>query len=221
MKKYIIISLCMIFCIAILSGYITYKKTNMLKNEENVIEKIEKINIQEEKTDEKIKKLITENVEIQEEKIYLKGNNDMKEKQTNNPLKSKVERKDNLICKKDIKKEISKEEKVIIKQERKPIDIEENKKNEEKKYNEYVVNVAKPKECVGNKHSISAGNTGKWYKTKDEAIATYRSEIKKWGDKWKEDLITEEEYNKKCPYGYEVWTCPICQKWTLNYYYNN
>ena len=30
--------------------------------------------------------------------------------------------------------------------------------------------------------------------------------------------ITSNEYNKRCPYGYETWSCPYCGKWTLNYY---
>ena len=66
---------------------------------------------------------------------------------------------------------------------------------------------------------MKIGNSGKWFNSKDEAIMTYKAEINKWGDKWTKDEITNEDYYANCPYGYEVWTCPYCNMWTLNYYY--
>ena len=93
--------------------------------------------------------------------------------------------------------------------------------NTEEQYTEIEVSVAEKKECDGNKHGISSGNTGLWFETKDKAIEKYKAEIKIWGDKWTNDEISDDEYYKNCPYGYESWSCPYCGKWTLNYYLNN
>ena len=74
-----------------------------------------------------------------------------------------------------------------------------------------------------NNHSMSAGNTGKWFSSKDEAIAYYKSEIKYWGDWWEntdvDDTEADATYYKNCPSGYEVWDCMYCGKWTINFYY--
>lgn len=86
-------------------------------------------------------------------------------------------------------------------------------------YTEKEVQVAIKTECVGNNHKISAGNTGKWFDTKAEADSFYNAEIEKWGKKWENDEIDKTEYLQKCPSGYEMWTCPQCQKWTINFYY--
>ena len=85
-------------------------------------------------------------------------------------------------------------------------------------YTEVEVNVAQKKKCDGNNHKICAGNTGLWFNTEDEAIATYKAEIKKWGDQWTNNEISDDEYYKNCPGGYETWNCPYCDMWTLNYY---
>lgn len=93
----------------------------------------------------------------------------------------------------------------------------------ENKYTEVKIDIAEKKECSGNKHGMEVGNSGKWFSTKDEAIATYKAEIKKWEEKLKdkENPISYDEYYKNCPYGYEIFNCPYCNKWTLNYYYDN
>lgn len=97
--------------------------------------------------------------------------------------------------------------------------VVEEKKVEEKQEEKVVTNAEK---CATGNHGMGVGNSGKWFKTKDEAIATYRAEIKIWGDKWtdKDNPISDEDYYANCPYGYEVWTCPYCNLWTLNYYYD-
>ena len=56
-----------------------------------------------------------------------------------------------------------------------------------------------------------------WYNTKAEAI--YNAEIKKWGDKWTNYEIDNDTYYKNCPSGYEVFSCPYCNKWTINLFY--
>ena len=86
-------------------------------------------------------------------------------------------------------------------------------------YKEEDVQLAPKTECIGNNHKMESGNTGKWFDTKEQADSYYDAEIEKWGKQWEKDEISKEEYLKKCPYGYEVWTCPQCQKWTINFYY--
>lgn len=58
-----------------------------------------------------------------------------------------------------------------------------------------------------------------WYNTKAEAEAIYNAEIKKWGDKWTNYEIDNDTYYKNCPSGYEVFSCPYCNKWTINLFY--
>lgn len=74
-------------------------------------------------------------------------------------------------------------------------------------------------ECIGNNHKIDSGNTKKWFETEEQAESYYNAEQKKWGKKWENYEIDDNEYDEKCPYGYEVWDCPVCKKWTINFYY--
>ncbi len=62
-------------------------------------------------------------------------------------------------------------------------------------------------------------SNSKWYNSKAEAEAIYNAELKKWGDKWTNYEIDTDTYNKNCPNGYEVFSCPYCNKWTINLYY--
>ena len=39
------------------------------------------------------------------------------------------------------------------------------------------------------------------------------------GDKWTNYEIDNETYYKNCPSGYEVFSCPYCNKWTINLYH--
>lgn len=83
---------------------------------------------------------------------------------------------------------------------------------EEKKENEL--------RCTSDiNHSISIGNSGKWYNTKKEAITEYNEIIKYWSKQWESNQIDDETYKKNCPYGYEIYSCAYCGKWSINYYY--
>lgn len=80
------------------------------------------------------------------------------------------------------------------------------------------------KRCTDDdNHGIEVGNTGKWFTTKDEAIAYYKSEIKKWSDEWEvadpDDTEADARYYENCPTGYNVFSCMYCSKWTINFYY--
>lgn len=77
-----------------------------------------------------------------------------------------------------------------------------------------------------NKNTNNTNNAPKcthsnsnWYNSKAEAEAIYNAEIKKWGDKWTNYEIDNETYYKNCPSGYEVFSCPYCNKWTINLYH--
>ena len=124
------------------------------------------------------------------------------------------------------------EEKTEVKEETKPSSTQDTQqstpkqdsttstdnKSEEVKKEEPVVR------CTNsNNHGMSVGNTGKWFSSKDEAVAYYKSQVKYWGDWWEgtsvDDTEADATYKKNCPSGYEVWSCMYCSKWTINFYY--
>ncbi|MFR5032172.1 MAG: fibronectin type III domain-containing protein [Eubacterium sp.] len=81
-------------------------------------------------------------------------------------------------------------------------------------------NIQKEEHCTNNNnHSVSCGNIGKWFNTKDE-IEEYRNNISnKYCQQYENGEITWEEYMKKSPYGYECWSCSYCGKWTGSFKY--
>src|SRR5699024_6731395 len=145
-------------------------------------------------------------------------------KEANEEQNKKVEKKENeKIEIKEDKKE--KSNNVNLTANTKKENVETSKPVEtkkEEKYTEVEIDIAEKKECNSNNHGIGVGNSGKWFNTKDEAIATYKKEVKIWEDKWTtNNEISYDEYCTNCPYGYEIWSCPLCNKWTINYYYDN
>lgn len=168
-------------------------------------------------------------------------NIDINEINTQLDIQQDTQSQENIVVKEDVKQNDIKEV-VATKQENKNIEaesktIDNGKKKEKEKssnkskenqkennqkdsnYTETEVKIAPKTECVGNKHKIDSGNTNKWFDTQEEAESFYDSEIEKWGKQWENGEIEKDVYLKNCPYGYEVWTCPQCQKWTLNFYY--
>ncbi|MBR3149674.1 MAG: hypothetical protein IKF64_05835 [Eubacterium sp.] len=78
----------------------------------------------------------------------------------------------------------------------------------------------KAKTCTGNgNHSQSCGNMGRWFNSRSEVKAYVDKEMKYWADLEESGQITREEYYKKCPSGYECWSCAYCGKWTGNFKY--
>lgn len=101
---------------------------------------------------------------------------------------------------------------------------EEKQKDEKNQIEQSQDNSTKKQEtvipkCTETNHLMETGNTGKWFDTKQQAVAFYEKEIKEWEEKWLKDEIDDDTYYKNCPDGYEYWSCPLCQKWTLNLYY--
>lgn len=80
--------------------------------------------------------------------------------------------------------------------------------------------VETPAKCTNNNnHSMDVGNSGQWFSNKNDAIAYYNSQVSYWGNLWETEQIDDATYYKKCPSGYEVWSCMYCSKWTINFYY--
>lgn len=124
---------------------------------------------------------------------------------------------------KEVVKETKKQEEIKETQQEKKQDEtkkEQEKEQEEIKYTEVEVKIIEEIECIDNKHCVVVGNSNKWFETQAEAIAEYNVELEKWSQKCKSGEITYEELVKQSPYGYETWSCPKCNKYTLNYYYN-
>lgn len=124
---------------------------------------------------------------------------------------------------KEVVKETKKQEEIKETQQEKKQDEtkkKQEKEQEEIKYTEVEVKIIEEIECIDNKHCVVVGNSNKWFETQAEAIAEYNVELEKWSQKCKSGEITYEELVKQSPYGYEIWSCPKCNKYTLNYYYN-
>ena len=81
-------------------------------------------------------------------------------------------------------------------------------------------NIQKETHCTNNNnHSMSCGNIGKWFNSKED-IEGYRNNISnKYCQQYENGEITWDEYMKKSPYGYECWSCGYCGKWTGNFKY--
>ena len=123
------------------------------------------------------------------------------------------EKRKEKITKEEKRVEETKEEKIEVLQPKEEPKVVETK-TEPIKESEPVT----PK-CNGSNHGVGVGNSNKWFNSQQEAINYFDGIQKSWGDKWERFEIDSETYDKNCPYGYEVWSCPFCGKWTINFYY--
>lgn len=97
-----------------------------------------------------------------------------------------------------------------------------NSQSSSSQNNKQEENKTEPKveRCTNNNnHGMNIGNSGKWFNSKNDAIAYYNQQIKYWGDQWENNKIDNDTSYKNCPSGYEVWDCMYCGKWTINFYY--
>ena len=69
-----------------------------------------------------------------------------------------------------------------------------------------------------HKHYMPKGN-GKWFKSKKALCRHVDKVMNEYNRQYEDGEITWEEYVKRCPYGYEAWSCP-CGKWTGNFKYH-
>ena len=95
-------------------------------------------------------------------------------------------------------------------------------KTSEQPKEETKVEIKQPEtpKCSDSKHGVGVGNSNKWFNSYNEAVSYYDNLILDYSNKIHNGQITFEEYNKQCPCGYEIWSCPLCEKWTINFYYN-
>ena len=121
------------------------------------------------------------------------------------------------------KEKITKEEKRVEETKEEKIEEVSQPKEEPKVIETKTEPIKEPEpvtpKCDGSNHGIGVGNSNKWFNTQQEAINYFDGLQKTWGDKWERFEIDSETYDKNCPYRYEVWTCPFCGKWTINFYY--
>lgn len=73
--------------------------------------------------------------------------------------------------------------------------------------------------CIKSNHISKIGNMNKWFVSKAELKSYVDSTMKYWDEQESSGNITYDEYAKKCPYGYEAWTCAGCGMWTGNFKY--
>ena len=207
MKKIIIIIILMLTTFMGENIYSNNKEKNKNEYIENIVEIVDKtpeniiITLEENKTQK-----INENSVIEEQTGVEKNktivSTPKEEKKIEQPKTQKVQ---------EVQKEETKVENIQPKEEPKVVET----KPESIKEPEPVI----PK-CSESNHYIGVGNSNKWFNSKQETINYYQGIIKTWGDKWEKFEIDDETYQKNCPYGYETWSCPLCEKWTINFYYN-
>ena len=191
--------------------------TNNLKQNSN--DQVQNIDVMEEENSTNSESL-SDNFQIKDKNLEdnkeVEVSNDKENKKIQPEESNVIVTVHNAEEKKKIEKKITektKEEKIEVSQPKEETKAVETK-TEPIKETEPVT----PK-CSGTNHGVGVGNSNRWFNSKQETIAYYDSLIKTWGDKWESFEIDSATYDKNCPYGYEVWTCPFCGKWTINFYY--
>lgn len=244
MKKKISIILILI-CLILVGGLLIFRndkenigtKNNQITseneiqyqdNEDDIIE-----NIVIEEKDETLENNKIKDVKVIEEETEKKDNpkeNKQNNSETNNTT-NKVVKKENTTTNKPIIPENNKEEiiskneeekETISTEKEKPKEnvVKENEKSTTEKPAEDkpIIDNTKTEEKQENQvkctHSASI-----YYTTKAEAIAEYDRIINEWSDKWLNNEVDDETYYKNCPDGYEIFSCPYCNKWTISLYY--
>ena len=82
-------------------------------------------------------------------------------------------------------------------------------------------NIQKETHCTNNNnHSISCGNIGRWFNSRDEVDNYWVQVDNDYYKQYQNGIITFKEYGEKSPCGYECWSCSYCGKWTGNFKYN-
>lgn len=180
--------------------------TNEIQDEERTEIASNIIAIEEQKNEE----IIEKESEKKQDTAKAKQEEHKEDKKTETKVEIKKEEKQNISNNQPLPKTNKQE----VTETKKETQVQDN-------YTEVKVDVIEKKKCNGNNHGRGIGNSNKWFETKEDAIATYKAEIKKWGEKWSNDEISDDIYYKNCPIGYEIWDCPFCSKWTINYHYDN
>lgn len=224
-KKIVIISIIsvLLVVIGVTSYCVSRNKISNIKVSEDSILENDLSNVEIDKDEESTENLIVEEEQsidesdkeleeqIVEKEIAIQPQNTQQVKSSSKTT-SKVE-----IQKDETKSEVVKETSTTKEETPTKVDIPSTTAVEPKQETK-VVEI--PTRCTNNNnHGMNIGNSGKWFNSKQEAVNYYDSLIKTWGDKWENFEIDSDTYDNNCPYGYEVWTCPFCGKWTINFYY--
>lgn len=189
-------------------------------NEENIIE-----NIALEETNESLEKNETENVKVIEEEKDIQKENKQNKNETNNTT-NKVVKKENTTTNKPTISVNNKQETISKNEEPKEtISTEKEKPKENEKTttdkpteDKPIIDNTKTEEKQDNQVKCTH-STSNYYNSKAEAIAEYDRIINEWSDKWLNNEVDDETYYKNCPDGYEIFSCPYCNKWTISLYY--
>lgn len=222
-KKIIIISILIVLLviIGVTSYCVSRNKISNIEVSEDSILANDLSSVEVDNDEENIENLIVEeeqnldesNIEVEEQQTETSI-----QPQTTQQVKSSSKTTNKVETKKaETKSEVVKETSTTKEETPTKVDIPSTAAVEPKQETKVVET---PTRCTNNNnHGMNVGNSGKWFNSKQEAINYYDSIIKTWGDKWENFEIDSETYDKNCPYGYEVWTCPFCGKWTINFYY--
>ena len=219
MRKFILILI--VFIISSCSYYGVVDSTGKKEtNIQNIVQQEEEKNI----VENQVEQGNNDNIEtLQEDKILeTKGNSTelqekpkavsrkietQTEKSTNNDKKNEKAKETQIAEKKQEKNKESKAENIALpKEEQKPKNETKIEEVKEKVHN-----------CSKDGHLVDVGNTGKWFKTKAEAIEYFDKEQEICEQKWL-DGGSYDDYLAKCPFGYDFWTCPNCKYYTINFY---
>lgn len=213
MRKIIII---LIITLTTFIGENIYTNNKELKQNEYVENDVEIMEETPENTiiTPEVNEIITEEIET-EESI---DNSEIKEEQVG------IEKNQIISTPKEEKKIEQPKTQKVQEVQKEEIQVQDKKQKEEPKVQETKSEPIKEIEpvtpkCDGSNHGVGVGNSNKWFNSKQEAISYYDGIQKTWGDKWENFEIDSATYDKNSPYGYEVWTCPFCGKWTINFYY--
>lgn len=214
MKKIIII---LIITLTTFMGENIYTNNKELKQNEYIANDVEIENKAKDKTSENI--LI-----IPEENEVIMKDNEIQETTDNEVIEEYISVEKSVATPKEEKKNEQPKTQKVQEVQKEETKVENIQQKEETKVVETKIEPIKEPEpvtpkCDGSNHGVGVGNSNKWFNTQQEAINYFDGIQKTWGDKWEKFEIDSATYDKNCPYGYEVWTCPFCGKWTINFYY--
>lgn len=214
MKKIIII---LIITLTTFMGENIYTNNKELKQNEYIANDVEIENKAEDKTSENI--LI-----IPEENEVIMKDNEIQETTDNEVIEEYISVEKSVATPKEEKKNEQPKTQKVQEVQKEETKVENIQQKEETKVVETKTEPIKEPEpvtpkCDGSNHGVGVGNSNKWFNTQQEAINYFDGIQKTWGDKWEKFEIDSATYDKNCPYGYEVWTCPFCGKWTIDFFY--
>lgn len=162
---------------------------------------------------EQVENTVTQTETIQDEETKVQETT----KEQTTPVVEKTNKSDNTNKNKKTKKtQITQPKQDSQVKEQK--DTKVNNSNTTEKKEETNTNTNKNTNNTNNAPKCTHSNSN-WYNSKAEAEAIYNAEVKKWGDKWTNYEIDNDTYYKNCPSGYEVFSCPYCNKWTINLFH--